>query len=159
MNIISSWSSYLLILHLYVSAGVVSEPKSQAAEAGAGRSEAPPPRCAPSSQGAAAGVQHVPTVLSSTPGSPTAPFLDAPVGCVFSSPRPGRPVPLQRRPTTAEAARRLVQPAEEQPQLSSVLLGLHAASGPMLPLELSGHNLERIIHSRNVLCSFNVALQ
>lgn len=104
-------------LHL-VSAGLVSEQKSQAAEAGASCTEAPPLGCHPSSQGAvggraSAGVQHFPAVLSSASGSLTPPFLGASVRSVFPPPRPSQPVSLPWHPTLAEAARGLVQPAEE----------------------------------------------
>lgn len=128
---------------LLLPAGVVSEQKSQTEEAGASLAEAPPPGRAAGPQGtvrgrARAGARHGPAVLPSASGSLTPPVLNASVRCVFPPPGPGRPVPA-----AAAATRRLVQPAEEQPRRPGVHLGLHAAPGLQLPLELR-NNLEGV---------------
>lgn len=127
-----------------VSAGLVSEQKSQTAEAGAGLTESSPSGGDVRPQGSAGrrarpALRHGSTVLHPAPGSHTPPLPHAALRAVLPPPGPGRPVPLPQRPTTSghpAAARRLVQPAEEQPHLTHVLTGLHAASGPGLSLEL-----------------------
>ena len=128
----------------HVSAGLVSEQKSQTEEAGARLAEISAGGCDAGPQGAAGrrarpAVQHGSTVLHPAPGSHPPPVPHAALRDVLPPPGPGRPVPLPRRPTSAghpAAAWRLVRPSEGQPHLTHVLSGLHAASGAGLSLEL-----------------------
>jgi len=148
--------SYILLLCIILSdvyarflgsAGVVSEQTSQTAQAGAGITEGSPGGCDAGPQSAAGrharpAARHGSTVLPPAPGSHPPPLPHATHWGVLPPPRPSQPMPLPRRPPTANlpaAARRLVQPSEDQPGLTHVLTGLHAASGAGLALELRSY--------------------
>lgn len=128
------------------STGVVSEQKSQTAEAGAVLPENAPSGCDARPQGTAGWharpTIHGSAVLPPVPGTHSPPVPYAALRSVPPPPRPGQPVPLSQHGTTAglpAPAWRLVQPAEGKPELTHVLTGLHAAPGPRVTLELKSN--------------------
>lgn len=137
-----------------LSAGVVPEPTGQAAKAGAGLAEVAPCGCGVGPPGAARW-RCGPTVLRSAASPHSWPVAHPAVRDLPPPPGFRQPVFLGRRPPAGgptEAARRMVRPPEEQSGISSVLAGLHAASGSRrLPLELKGGSFFSLVRLKLIL--------